>query len=268
MNQKRFINIIVIIIAVVLIGTVAYFVLIRQFRSSSIPTPNQKAPTASPITISGETACLPKTGQGTQTLECTIGLRETNGRYYGLKNLFKIDPEYKFSVDGLRVKASGLFNSEEMRGPDGDKYDVVGTIDVISIKKIEAGTSTVQPEDPNKADLVSYPDLPLISLSQQPFSIKSIVEHRSALNGKTISIRGVIISTLLGEKACPHDRGMCVQPSIFLADTTDKNRNALFDLRVLVSEEEQEKNYAIGKIVDLQVVINSSKVSVVAQKTY
>lgn len=274
MNQKAFVNIIIIVIVVVLIGAGAYFALNRQAHLNPTPTPipTSGTPISGPITVNGEITCLPKTGRGAQTLECAIGLRGTDGRHYGLKNLFKFDPEYKFSVSGLHVEVSGSFNPEEMKGPDGNKYDVVGIIDVISIKKVEesakSSTGTFQPEDPNKTGLAPYPDLPLTSFPQQPLSIKSVVEHRSALNGRTISIRGVIISTLLGEKACPPDRGMCAQPSIFLADTTDKNRNTLYGLRVLVGEEEQEKSYPIGKTIDLRVVVDGSKVAVVARKTY
>jgi len=84
----------------------------------------------------GEITCLPKIGQGAQTMECAIGLKGQDGRYYGLKNLFKVDPEYKFSVSGLQVEVSGTFSAEEIKGPDGNKYDVVGVIDVTSIKEI------------------------------------------------------------------------------------------------------------------------------------
>ena len=132
----------------------------------------------------------------------------------------------------------------------------------------KTGTVTIQPEDPNKAGLAPYPDLSFILLPTEPVSVKFVVEHRSALNGKTITIRGVVVGTLLGEKACPPDRGMCAQPSIFLADTTGESRNKLYDLRMLVSEEEQESNYLVGKTVVVQVVVDGSKVAVVARKTY
>lgn len=94
------------------------------------------SPASGTITISGEMTCLTKTGQGTQTMECAMGLKGTDGRHYGLKNLFKLDPEYKFSVGGLQVEVSGTFSPEEIKGPDGNKYDVVGIIDVTSIKEI------------------------------------------------------------------------------------------------------------------------------------
>lgn len=256
-------------IIVIIVGAGAYFVLNQQRLS-----PPQTITNSGLVTVSGEMTCLPKIGKGAQTLECAMGLKGIDGRHYGLKNLFKYDPEYKLSVGGLRVEVSGTFSPEEIKGPDGNKYNVVGTIDITSIKEVgengESGTSivTVQPEDPNKVGLAPYPDLPLTSISQQPLSVKFVVEHRSALNGKTISIRGIVVATLLGEKACPPDRGMCAQPSIFLADTTDKNRNPLYDLQVRIGEEEQEKSYLIGKTTELQVVVDGGKVHIVARKTY
>lgn len=93
-------------------------------------------PTLGPITIEGEMTCLPKTGQGAQTLECLMGLKGIDGRHYGLKNLSKLDPTYKLSRDGLKVLVTGTFRPDELRGPDGNKYDVVGVIEVTSIKEI------------------------------------------------------------------------------------------------------------------------------------
>jgi hypothetical protein len=93
-------------------------------------------PVLGPITISGEMTCLPKIGQGPQTLECKMGLKETDGRHYGLKGTYKLDPEYKLFSAGLRVEVSGTFSPEEMIGPGGGKYDVIGVINVSSIKEI------------------------------------------------------------------------------------------------------------------------------------
>lgn len=93
-----------------------------------------RLPSPVPITISGEITCLPKSGQGPQTMECAIGLRGTDGQYYGLKNLSKFDPEYKFSTTGLQVAVSGMFSQQEIKASEGMKYNVVGTIDLISIK--------------------------------------------------------------------------------------------------------------------------------------
>lgn len=105
----------------------------RRFVEEIIEKPS---PTLIPITISGEITCLPKEGTNVQTMECAIGLKGKDGRYYGLRNLSKADPEYKFSVGGLQVEVSGTFSPEEIKGPDGNKYNVVGVIDVISVREI------------------------------------------------------------------------------------------------------------------------------------
>ena len=93
-------------------------------------------PVSGQIAIDGEITCLPKIGRGAQTLECAIGLKGADGRYYGLKNLSSLDPENKFSIGGLKVTVFGTLNSEEIKGPDGNKYDVAGVINLDSIKEI------------------------------------------------------------------------------------------------------------------------------------
>jgi len=96
-----------------------------------------KDPMPSPglITISGEITCLPKIGTGAQTLECAIGLLGEDNRYYGLRNLFENDPQgyLKFGT-GAHVQITGTFQSETMTGPDGNKYDISG---IIEVEKIE-----------------------------------------------------------------------------------------------------------------------------------
>ena len=114
------------------------------------------SPASGPLTITGEMTCLLKIGQGSQTMECAMGLKGTDGRHYGLKNLFKLDPKYKFSVGGLRVEVSGMFSPEEMKGPDGNKYDVVGVIDVTSIKEIDIPKLSPTPTPTNKPYSTSY----------------------------------------------------------------------------------------------------------------
>lgn len=149
MNQKGFINIIVIIGVIILVGVAGYFVVSKQAPlpvpvPSPAPTPTPETPMSGPITVNGEITCLPKKGTGQQTLECAIGLKGSDGQHYGLKDLSKHDPEYKFSVGGLRVEVTGAFSQEEVSGPDGNKYDVVGIIDVTSIKEIAANRLSIE----------------------------------------------------------------------------------------------------------------------------
>jgi hypothetical protein len=135
MNKTNVVNKKFILIAaiVIIVGAGAYFVLNPQ-KSPPLPPITNLPP--GPITVSGEITCLPKVGPGPHTMECAMGLKGTDGRHYGLRNLFKIDPEHKFSRDGLKIEVSGMLLQEEMKGPDGNKYDIVGIIDVISIKEL------------------------------------------------------------------------------------------------------------------------------------
>jgi len=86
-----------------------------------------------PVTISGEITCLPKVGSGVQTLECAIGLLSDDGRYYGLR---RDDPDHQLSQGGLRVEVSGNLVAEDMTGPDGNRYDTAGIIDVTSFNNV------------------------------------------------------------------------------------------------------------------------------------
>jgi hypothetical protein len=121
----------VIIIILIVSGVVIY---LNKSASEKIEQSQPSSPVQ--ITISGEITCLPKIGSGPQTLECALGLKGDDGKYYGLRNLSSLDPEYKFSQDGKQVEVTGILNSEEIKGPDGNKYDITGVIDVTSIKEI------------------------------------------------------------------------------------------------------------------------------------
>lgn len=73
-----------------------------------------------PITVQGEIVCLPHKGDGPSTQECAIGMRDTNGYFYALKNaqIFEI---------GTSVEIEGNLSDSSR----GEKYDISGTIDVI-----------------------------------------------------------------------------------------------------------------------------------------
>jgi hypothetical protein len=88
---------------------------------STSPSSVSGAQQTTMITVTGRLQCLPHRPGFTTTFECTIGLREDDGRYYALLNL-KSD-----ATVGDRVRVTGRFTP----GPR-DPYDVVGTIDVSS----------------------------------------------------------------------------------------------------------------------------------------
>lgn len=142
--------------------------------------------------------------------------------------------------------------------------------DYDKIQEENATTSIeiIHPEFPENIGLAPYPDIPLASAPKEPISVKFLVDHRTALNGKTVIVRGIVTNVSFGEKACPPNTGFCGNPSVFLSDTEDKDRNPLYDLIVFVNEEEREQNYQIGKMTDIQVMIDGSNVNVASFKIY
>jgi hypothetical protein len=122
MNEKKLFKLIAALIIIIL-GVILYVIVAR-------PAHKVAAPSEGPITISGEVACLPKSGSGPHTLECAIGVKSSSNKYYGLKNLEKHDPEHKFSSTGQHVEVKGTFLPDE-----DNKYDTAGTIDITSIKE-------------------------------------------------------------------------------------------------------------------------------------
>lgn len=87
---------------------------------------NNSQSTATNTSLSGELTCLPKNATGGPvTLECAIGLRTDDNRYYLLKNM----PQSYSKPTGSRVTISGTLT------PGNDAvYDVVGAMDVKTIQ--------------------------------------------------------------------------------------------------------------------------------------
>ena len=137
----------------------------------------------------------------------------------------------------------------------------------------QSGIDTIQPDDLKKTNLALIPDLPLTSIPSEPVSVKFLIDHRTAFNGKTVTVRGAIVSALLGEAACssgsagngPAPMG-CAQPRIFLADTLKEDRDKNYDIMALVSE--TENGYAVGQTVNVKVIVESSKSAILLQKSY
>ncbi len=237
-----------------------------------MPMPAPIAPNAGPITITGEITCLPKRGTTGQTLECAIGLRGSDGLHYGLKNLSILDPEYQFSVGGMAVEVSGTFQPEMPQGPDGNQYDVVGVIDIIAIKETpkvggKPGNDITEPENPEDSGLAKYPDEPLNTIPATPMSIQYLIEHRSALNDKVVTIKGIVVADWRDEKKCSvHAESLCPQPKIFLSDTSGDTRSPHYDL--LVQLDEKDHDYVIGQLVELHGTVYGYNTVVQLTKKY
>ncbi len=127
-NQRRNLVIILVIAAVfVLIG-----VLVSQLRQSALVDRSDDVPAEGSIQIKGTMLCLPhKNTNGPQTLECAIGLKDSEGRHFALGDS---DPQYG-NITGVpmnqRVQVSGTFLPIT-----DEKYPTIGTITVTKITEL------------------------------------------------------------------------------------------------------------------------------------
>lgn len=212
--------------------------------------------------INGEIVCLP-TKRGTE--ECAYGIRAEDNKYYGLLNINhddiingKISIGDKVSISGIMKPASRQFLNS---------YQVDGQIEIKSFKSSLTGQSsnaTAGMGFPSlSGGLFNYPDYSLDGVPTEPIPVKFLVEHRTALNQKVLSVKGIVVGTLLGEEACP-SQGLklgCSQPRILIADSSDDNRDKNYDIIILVGEERID--YKSGDAVEIKVTVHSTKNAVI-----
>lgn len=119
-NRKTFtwlVSVVLLVLAFVVV------VLWSQARSPDVSTQPQEMQT-----LTGDIVCLPKKGDGPQTLECAFGLRTADGHYYALQHAdSKALAETKSAtVTGVLSPAAGA-----------ETYAITATIDVRTFQKIK-----------------------------------------------------------------------------------------------------------------------------------
>lgn len=129
------------------------------------------------------------------------------------------------------------------------------------------GTSpdTIQPEDPNSG-LETIPNISVKSFPTDTVSVKYLIEHRSALNGEMVTVKGVIVASWLDPARCsPNAEYLCPQPVIFLADTSDTNRDPYYNLQVRFVEGQEDdlhNQYRINQTAEIRGKVSGTRDSV------
>lgn len=127
-----------------------------------------------------------------------------------------------------------------------------------------SGSGIVAPV--NTAVPPPLPDLPLEQEVTGPVTPRFVIEHRSALDGKSITVQGVVVSALTGEAACPPGRGMCAQPRVTLSDgEAGVAPDPAFDL-VVVLPEGDDTGYTRGQEAEVQGRVSASGFTAVLHK--
>lgn len=124
----------IIVIIVLLLGGFYYILGIptssKFFAAFELPMITPSPTTmVTDVKVRGTLECLPKSSDGPQTMECAFGLKDENGRYYGLN-----DPEWKFLIGAAmntKVTVTGKLKDKNA----GDKYNIIGTIEITNLEK-------------------------------------------------------------------------------------------------------------------------------------
>jgi hypothetical protein len=123
------------------------------------------------------------------------------------------------------------------------------------------GTATVGPGVIVNADdmsLIKYPDYPLSAPPKGPQTVRFIIEHRSALNGKHVTIYGTVVEAVKG--GCPGNPHMgmpCMMTRIVIADDGSADRNQRYDLMIALPSE--GFSYQVGQSVQISGTVSGSK---------
>jgi hypothetical protein len=115
-------------------ATAPYHLAATPVSTATMPVgaPPKPTPADPMVTFDGELVCLPpRAGSQQLTLECTIGLRTTEGKHYGLENIDLYFKEGKVGI-GQRVKVMG-----QLRADAEGRYDINGAIYVTSVSKLD-----------------------------------------------------------------------------------------------------------------------------------
>ena len=115
--------------------------------------------------------------------------------------------------------------------------------------------------------LAKYQDKKTDSLPTKFVSLKYVVQHRTALNDKTIQVSGIIVA--VGQPSSGNSSGGTrsmknAQPRIFIADSSKDSRDKNLDLMIIVGE--ADNNYSVGQKVTFKVKVSGSKTAVVLRK--
>lgn len=115
------------VLAVGLLLLITTLALLALFRLVTLD--NSSSQTVSSVTITGTPTCLPhKDTSGPTTLECAIGLKGDDGRYYALVDA----PANLWGEDfSKQVKVHGLLSEPDKNS----QYAISGSLTVTSVSK-------------------------------------------------------------------------------------------------------------------------------------
>ncbi len=146
------------------------------------------------------------------------------------------------------------------------------TLVLVGCTAAHSESTSLDPEsDGQQMEISSLPDYPVDVMPTTPVSPQFVLEHRSALHGKTIRIRGTVLRMIGPDNFHPGGGvtplpGGNPQPRLFLAagpaGIGEPDRELMLLLR------EGDKGVPEGEIIEVDALVEASRVAVVATRIY
>jgi hypothetical protein len=124
----------------------------------------------------------------------------------------------------------------------------------------------------SRTDISRLEDHPLVTVPSTPVTPRFVLEHRSALNGKTVKVKGTVIRVVgRADSGNPPPGGTTPlpganpQPRVFLAESPVKAHD-IYELMVLLRE--GDDRYRAGQTVEIEGIVESGPGAVILRHRY
>jgi hypothetical protein len=123
-----------------------------------------------------------------------------------------------------------------------------------------------------QVDVSGMPDYPLDNVPTTPVSPQFVLEHRSALNGTTVRLRGTVVRMIGPDGGSSPTGGVAplpgahIQPRVFLAAGPAVGGQTAPELMLLLKED--DPGFPAGQIIEVDAAVEASAVAIVVTRVY
>jgi len=124
----------------------------------------------------------------------------------------------------------------------------------------------------SRTDISQLADQPLDTVPTTPVTPRFVLEHRSALHGKRVTVKGTVVRVVgAGNAQSPGSGGVTPvpganpQPRIFLVESPAKADDT-YELLVLLRE--GDGGFAVGQAVEIEGVVETGPAAVILRRHY
>lgn len=167
------------------------------------------------------------------------------------------------STSGTKTSTGTICNMNPLRCPDGTLIYPGASCSFAPCIGVFIGTPPAPPVGEENGGLSNGPDEPLDAIPDTPQSVKFVVEHRTALNRKRMTVQGIVVSGTGSGQVC--EPGEPCYTRMTIADSNGDDRDMNYDVPVAIGSGDNNA-YITGQPVTLTGIVFATKDSVAMRK--